>query len=89
MKHFLKILYLGLYNLIITVECVLSFCCGVRQFIKIHNTAGFAAIGMFFGGIVLICGGVLLLYIIGFISEYFIENRREKEEAEKALEGMK
>lgn len=49
MKHFLKILYLGLYNLIITVECVLSFCCGVRQFIKIHNTAGFAAIGMFFG----------------------------------------
>lgn len=37
----------------------------------------------------MICGGVLLLYIIGFISEYFIENRREKEEAEKAQEEKK
>jgi hypothetical protein len=80
MKHFLKVLYLGLYNIIFAIECVLSFYCGVRLFIKIHNTTGFAAIGMFFGGIVLICGGILLLYIIGFVSEYFIENRREKKE---------
>lgn len=83
MKHFLKILYLGLYNLIITVECVLSFCCGVRQFIKIHNTAGFAAIGMFLSGIVMVCGGVLLLYAMGYIVDPFFEtNKNNKKEEE-------
>ena len=86
MKHFLKILYLGLYNLIITVECVLSFCCGVRQFIKIHNATGLAAIGMFLSGIVMVCCGVLLLYGMGYIVEPFFEtnkNNKNEEEEEK------
>lgn len=80
MKHFLKVLYLGLFNIIYAIECALSFYLGIKLIIRIHNATGFAAIGMFFGGIVLICGGILLLYIIGFISEYFIENRSEKKE---------
>ena len=80
MKHFLKVLYLGLYNIVFAIECALSFYLGIKLIIRIHNTTGFAAIGMFFGGIVLICGGILLLYIIGFVSEYFIENREEKKE---------
>lgn len=83
MKHFLKVLYLGLFNIIYAIECALSFYLGIKLIIRIHNTTGFAAIGMFFGGVVLICSGILLLYMIGFISEYFIENRREKKEAEE------
>ena len=80
MRHFLKLLWLGLYNLIIVIECVLSFYLGVRLFIEIHNTTGFAAIGMFFGGIVLIFISILFLYLIGFVFEYFMENRGEKKE---------
>ena len=80
MKHFLKVLYLGLYNIIFAIECVLSFYLGIKLIIRIHNTTGFAAIGMFLLGIVLICGGILLLYLIGFVSEYFMENREEKKE---------
>ena len=80
MKHFLKVLYLGLFNIIYAIECALSFYLGIKLIIRIHNATGFAAIGMFFGGIVLICGGILLLYIIGSIPEYFIENREEKKE---------
>lgn len=80
MKHFLKVLYLGLYNIIITIECALSFCLGVKLIISIHNTTGFAAIGKFLLGIVLICCGILLLYLIGFVAEYFMENRSEKKE---------
>ena len=80
MKHFLKVLYLGLFNIIYAIECALSFYLGIKLIIRIHNTTGFAAIGMFFGGIVLICGGILLLYIIGFISECFMENHSEKNE---------
>ena len=82
MKHFLKVLYLGLFNIIYAIECALSFFLGIKLIIRIHNTTGFAAIGMFFGGIVLICGGILLLYLIGFISEYFMENHSEKKEDE-------
>ena len=80
MKHFLKVLYLGLFNIIYAIECALSFFLGIKLIIKIHNTTGFAAIGMFFGGIILICGGILLLYLIGFISECFMENHSEKNE---------
>lgn len=80
MKHFLKVLYLGLFNIIYAIECTLSFYLGIKLIIKIHNTTGFAAIGMFFLGIVLICGGILLLYLIGFVSEHFMENREEKKE---------
>lgn len=85
MKHFLKVLYLGLFNIIYAIECALSFYLGIKLIIRIHNITGFAAIGMFFGGIVLICGGILLLYIIGFISECFMKNREneEKKEAEE------
>ena len=85
MKHFLKVLYLGLCNIIFAIECALSFYLGIKLIIRIHNATGFAAIGMFFGGIVLICGGILLLYIIGFISECFMKNREneEKKEAEE------
>ena len=85
MKHFLKVLYLGLCNIIFAIECALSFYLGIKLIIRIHNTTGFAAIGMFFGGIVLICGGILLLYIIGFVSECFMKNREneEKKEAEE------
>ena len=80
MKHFLKVLYLGLFNIIYAIECALSFFLGIKLIIRIYNTTGFAAIGMFFGGIVLICGGILLLYLIGFISECFMENHSEKNE---------
>ena len=80
MKHFLKVLYLGLCNIIFAIECTLSFYLGIKLIIRIHNTTGFTAIGMFFGGVVLICGGILLLYIIDFISEYFMENHSEKNE---------
>ena len=80
MKHFFFFFYLGLYNIIFAIECALSFFLGIKLIIRIHNTTGFAAIGMFFGGIVLICGGILLLYLIGFISEYFMENHSEKNE---------
>ena len=85
MKHFLKVLYLGLFNIIYAIECALSFYLGIKLIIRIHNATGFAAIGMFFGGIALICGGILLLYIIGFISECFMKNRddEEKKEAEE------
>lgn len=83
MKHFLKVLYLGLFNIIYAIECALSFYLGIKLIIRIHNTTGFAAIGMFFGGIVLICGGILLLYLIGFISECFMENHSEKKETEE------
>ena len=85
MKHFLKVLYLGLCNIIFAIECALSFYLGIKLIIRIHNATGFAAIGMFFGGIALICGGILLLYIIGFISECFMKNREneEKKEAEE------
>lgn len=82
MKHFLKVLYLGLYNIIFAIDCALSFFLGIKLIIKIHNTTGFAAIGMFFGGIVLICGGILLLYILGFISEGFMKNREDEEKKE-------
>ena len=83
MKHFLKVLYLGAYNLILTIECVLSFYLGVKLIISIHNTTGFVAIGKFLLGIVLICCGILLLYLIGFVAEYFMENREEKKEIEE------
>ena len=80
MRHFLKLLWLGLYYLIIVIECVLSFYLGIRLFIEIHNTTGFAAIGMFLLGIILICGGTLLLYLLGIVFEYFFNNRSEKKE---------
>lgn len=73
MKHFFKLLWLGLYYLIIVIECVLSFYLGVRLFIEIHNTTGFAAIGKFLLGIVMVCCGVLLLYGMGSIVEQFFE----------------
>ena len=82
MKHFLKVLYLGLCNIIYAIECALSFFLGIKLIIRIHNTTGFTAIGMFFGGVVLICGGILLLYIIGFISECFMKNREDEEKKE-------
>lgn len=50
MKHFLKVLYLGLFNIIYAIECALSFYLGIKLIIRIHNTTGFAAIGMFLGG---------------------------------------
>lgn len=75
MRHFLKLLWLGLYNLIITIECALSFCLGVKLIISIHNTTGFAAIGKFLLGIVMICCGVLLLYGMGYIVEPFFDKK--------------
>lgn len=86
MKHFLKVLWLGLYNIILAIECALSFYFGIKLIIRIHNTTGFAAIGMFFGGIVLICGSILLLYIIGFESEYSMENREKKKEVSEEID---
>ena len=83
MKHFLKVLYAGLVNLYIAGTCVSLFYAGIILFIKTYSAKGFVAIGMFFGGIILICGGILLLYIIGFVSEYFMENREEKKETEE------
>lgn len=80
MRHFLKLLWLGLYYLIIVIECVLSFYCGVRLFIEIHNTTGFAVIGKFLLGIVLISVSILFLYLIGFVFECFMENHSEKKE---------
>lgn len=81
MRHFLKLLWLGLYYLIIVIECVLSFYLGVRLFIEIHNTTGFAVIGKFLLGIVMVCCGVLLLYGMGSIVEPFFEtNKNNKKE---------
>ena len=80
MKHFLKVLYLGLCNIIYAIECALSFFLGIKLIIRIHNTTGFIAIGMFLLGIVLISVSILFLYIIGFISEYFMKNYSEKNE---------
>lgn len=83
MRHFLKLLWLGLYYLIIVIECVLSFYLGVRLFIEIHNTTGFAVIGKFLLGIVMVCCGVLLLYGMGSIVEPFFETNKNEEEEEK------
>lgn len=77
MRHFLKLLWLGLYYLIIVIECVLSFYLGVRLFIEIHNTTGFAVIGKFLLGIVMVCCGVLLLYGMGSIVEPFFETNED------------
>lgn len=77
MKHFLELLYFGFYNLLIAAECVLSFYCGVKLFIKIHSTTGFTAIGLFLLGIVMICCGVLLLYGMGSIVEPFFETNKK------------
>lgn len=82
MRHFLKLLWLGSYNLIIVIECVLSFYLGVRLFIEIHNTTGFAAIGKFFLGIVMVCCGVLLLYGMGSIVEPFFETDKNNKKEE-------
>lgn len=80
MKHFLKVLYGGLFNLYITVTCVGLFYTGIKLFIKTYSAKGFAAIGMFLLGIVLILISILFLYLIGFVFEYFVENHNEKKE---------
>lgn len=86
MKRFLELLYLGFYNLIIAIECALSFYLGVKLFIKIHGATGFTAIGLFLLGIVLICGGVLLLYLLGFVVEYFLNNHNKEKEDKENIE---
>ena len=85
MKHFFKILFLGLYSTVVAIESMLSFYFGIKLIIGIHNAIGFKAIGMFLLGIILICVGILLFYMIGLVIEYsFIENSdKKKEEKEK------
>lgn len=83
MKHFLKVLYAGLVNLYIASTCVGLFYAGITLFIKTYSAKGFAAIGMFLLGIVLILISILFLYLIGLLVECFMENHGEKKEAEE------
>lgn len=80
MKHFLKVLYGGLVNIYTASVCVGLFYAGIILFIKTYSAKGFAAIGMFLLGIVLIFISILFLYLVGLVSEYFMENREEKKE---------
>ena len=85
MKHFSKILFLGLYSIIVNIESMLSFYFGIKLIIGIRNVVGFKAVGMFLLGIILTCASISLFCIIGSVIEYsFIENRdKKKEEKEK------
>ena len=90
MKHFFKILFLGLYGTVVAIESMLSFYFGIKLIIEIHNAIGFKAIGMFLLGIILNCASILLFCIIGYEIEYsFIENRdKKKEEKEKSKRNI-
>lgn len=60
---------------------MLLFCFGSKLIIGTYSAIGFKAIGMFLLGIILICIGILLLRIMGFMLEYsFVENRDKKKE---------
>lgn len=83
MKHFLKVLYSGLVNIYTASVCVGLFYAGIILFIKTYSAKGFAAIGMFLLGIVLIFSGILFLYLIGLIFEYFMENHGEKKDTDE------
>lgn len=48
MRHFLKLLWLGSYNLIIVIECVLLFYYGVRLFIEYITQQGLRLLESFF-----------------------------------------